>query len=155
MVSFPYTIQFAVIAPSVHMLCIILFSAPSFEPNGVRSTENGRAFFAEPDFSTTSREVTLLKPCKEERGCPDGRPLFVYAPGLDCTGRGIRKQLFSLYSAGHAKCPLASSRSCSPCLPCLLFLGQLLCNQRSQEALPVSPTFCGHHERPEQITPPK
>ncbi|XP_059067699.1 phytyl ester synthase 2, chloroplastic [Cryptomeria japonica] len=53
----------------------------------------------EPNFETNSSQITLLKPCKDNGN--NGGPLFVYAPGMDCTGRGIRKQLSSLCSAGY------------------------------------------------------
>lgn len=53
----------------------------------------------EPHFETISSQITLLKPYKDDGN--NGGPLLVYAPGMDCTGRGIRKQLPSLYSAGY------------------------------------------------------
>lgn len=52
-----------------------------------------------PEFSTSSRCVTLLNPCKHSRDSK--RPLLVYVPGMDCTGQGISKQLPYLIASGY------------------------------------------------------
>ncbi|MCO5549045.1 hypothetical protein L7F22_002511 [Adiantum nelumboides] len=53
-----------------------------------------------PEFSSSYNSICLLSPYTVSLECSH-RPLLVYAPGMDCTGQGIIRQLPSLVDAGY------------------------------------------------------
>ncbi|KAI5081027.1 hypothetical protein GOP47_0004210, partial [Adiantum capillus-veneris] len=53
-----------------------------------------------PEFSSSYSSISLLSPYKFSSEC-SYRPLLVYAPGMDCTGQGIIRQLPYLVDAGY------------------------------------------------------
>ncbi|KAH6557937.1 hypothetical protein KP509_1Z085700 [Ceratopteris richardii] len=53
-----------------------------------------------PEFSSTPVSISLLNPYPNSLESSHG-PLLVYAPGMDCTGQGIIRQLPYLIDAGY------------------------------------------------------
>ena len=69
------------------------------------ATDDTSVSCPEPDFTISSSSICLFNPYNKASGrnSSSNKPLSVYVPGMDCTGRGIITQISSLIRSGWVR----------------------------------------------------